>query len=130
MHACMASCKVAFYRIGKLRGFQFEYLDHCYSNRAITDCFYWKTSIYRYFLSTVSYHDTYLLHRYIAIFDMYCKYICYELLLLHINCNMGTWYVCTPALKPGRVIRVIRVTFSPGHPGPTRFTNSNPDRIT
>ena len=24
------------------------------------------------------------------------------------------------ALKPGRVIRV---TFSPGHPGPTRFTN-------
>ena len=27
-----------------------------------------------------------------------------------------------PALKPGRVIRVIRVTFSPGHPGLTRFT--------
>ena len=26
------------------------------------------------------------------------------------------------ALKPGRVIRVIRVTFSPGHPGLTRFT--------
>ena len=27
------------------------------------------------------------------------------------------------ALKPGRVIRVIRVTFSPGHPGQTRFTD-------
>ena len=27
--------------------------------------------------------------------------------------------VCRPALKPGRVIRV---TFSPGHPGLTRFT--------
>ena len=27
---------------------------------------------------------------------------------------------CESALKPGRVIRV---TFSPGHPGPTRFTN-------
>ena len=27
------------------------------------------------------------------------------------------------ALKPGRVIGVNRVTFSPGHPGPTRFTN-------
>ena len=26
------------------------------------------------------------------------------------------------ALKPGRVIRVIRVTFSPGHLGLTRFT--------
>ena len=26
------------------------------------------------------------------------------------------------ALKPGRVIRVIRVTFSPGHPVLTRFT--------
>ena len=30
--------------------------------------------------------------------------------------------VYSPALKPGRVIRVIRVTFSPGHPGLTRFT--------
>ena len=29
-------------------------------------------------------------------------------------------YACTTALKPGRVIRV---TFSLGHPGPTRFTN-------
>ena len=27
------------------------------------------------------------------------------------------------ALKPGRVIWVNRVTFSPGHPGPTQFTN-------
>ena len=27
------------------------------------------------------------------------------------------------ALKPGRVIRVNRITYSPGHPGPTRFTN-------
>ena len=37
------------------------------------------------------------------------------------------WAVCyilyyCPALKPGRVILVIRVTFSPGHPGLTRFT--------
>ena len=30
---------------------------------------------------------------------------------------------CLSALKPGRVIRVNRVTFSPGHPGPIRFTN-------
>ena len=30
--------------------------------------------------------------------------------------------IVVPALKPGRVIRVIRVTFSPGHPGLTRFT--------
>ena len=28
-------------------------------------------------------------------------------------------HTCTAALKPGRVIRV---TFSPGHPGLTRFT--------
>ena len=27
------------------------------------------------------------------------------------------------ALKTGRVIRVNRVIFSPGHPDPTRFTN-------
>ena len=27
------------------------------------------------------------------------------------------------ALKLGRVIWINRVTFSPGHPGPTRFTN-------
>ena len=26
-------------------------------------------------------------------------------------------------LKPGRVIRVNWVTFFPGHPGPTQFTN-------
>ena len=31
---------------------------------------------------------------------------------------MAHWYP-VPALKPGRVIRV---TFSPGHPGLTRFT--------
>jgi len=28
-----------------------------------------------------------------------------------------------PALKPGRVTQVIRVTFCPGHPGQTRFKN-------
>ena len=32
------------------------------------------------------------------------------------------WTVqCATALKPGRVIQVIRVTFSPGHPGLTRI---------
>ena len=30
---------------------------------------------------------------------------------------------CGSALKPGRVIWVNRVTFSPGHPGPSQFTN-------
>ena len=31
------------------------------------------------------------------------------------------WFIA--ALKPGRVIQINQVTFSPGHPGPTRFTN-------
>ena len=31
------------------------------------------------------------------------------------------WHSFRPGLKPGRVIRVTRVTFSPGHPGLTRF---------
>ena len=33
--------------------------------------------------------------------------------------NLINTHICIPALKPGRVIRV---TFSPGHPGLTRFT--------
>ena len=34
--------------------------------------------------------------------------------------GLGTTTLWGPAVKPGRVIRV---TFSPGHPGLTRFTN-------
>ena len=37
--------------------------------------------------------------------------------------SLGLWSAASPALKPGRVIWVNRVTFSPGHPGLTRFTN-------
>ena len=37
---------------------------------------------------------------------------------MQISCN---GFIPVPALKPGRVIRVIQVTFSPGHPGLTRI---------
>ena len=42
------------------------------------------------------------------------------------KCLLDEMEAFITALKPGRVIRVIRVnrvTFSPGHPGLTRFTN-------
>ena len=35
------------------------------------------------------------------------------------DCDVAFDQYCTSALKPGRVIRV---TFSPGHPGLTQFT--------
>ena len=38
------------------------------------------------------------------------------------NQNFSSVNIPIPTLKPGRVIRVNRVTLSPGHPGPTRFT--------
>ena len=38
-------------------------------------------------------------------------------------CTLATLELTGPALKPGRVIRVNRITFSPGHQGPTQFTN-------
>ena len=44
--------------------------------------------------------------------------------MLHIIKNspcVRSYYICLSGLKPGRVIRVNRVTFCPGHPGQTRF---------
>ena len=37
------------------------------------------------------------------------------------KCYFYFVFVCSSALKPGRVIPVNRVTFSPGHPGLTRI---------
>ena len=45
-----------------------------------------------------------------------CMCVCVRVLCVCV-CSVC---VCVSALKPGRVIRV---TFSPDHPGPTRFTN-------
>ena len=72
MQICMASRNVPAFR-----GFQFEYLDHCYSNIAITDCSARKLRyIDTFYICTVLYRDTYLLYRYIAISiciaDPYC----------------------------------------------------------
>ena len=51
-----------------------------------------------------------------------------EITILHIlikpfesGINFEHEIMCKSALKPGRVIRVIQVTFSPGHPGLTRI---------
>ena len=49
-----------------------------------------------------------------------CDTVTAQFLLVYLKLRMPL-DMCPSGLKPGRVIRVIRVTFSPGHPGLTRF---------